>query len=863
MENKSTIKLTPMMSQYLRIKSKYPNILLFYRMGDFYELFFEDAIIASSILNITLTKRGKINGKDIEMCGVPHHSSENYLINLIKKGYKVAICEQTETPEEAKKRGYNSVVNREVTRLITPGTVTEDTLLDHKSHNFLMTLIKEEEKVSSAWIDISTGDFFVSSLEKNNINDFVNKIQPSEIVISKNNIKIKKELEKNVKVTFSIIEDENFNNKDIEYKNPQLFNNKYSLLEKKVIRAILNYIQITQKKNVNLIKAPLLENEDKFVKIDNATRKNLEVMKTIQGEKKGTLLDTINKTATPLGSRLLSWRLQNISTDLNEIHNRLKDVSFFYENVSLSEIIRNNLKLLPDIERSLSRIILMRGGPKDIGIIRDSLRKTLKLKKIFDENKISKKLDIDQKNFEKLSNIFKTLDNTIVENPPSNSKEEIYISAGICQDLDNTIKIRQNAKNIILIKQSEYIEKFKINSLKIKYNNFLGYFFEIPIKHKEKLFIQNSNQIISRQSTLNTFRFTTTDLIKISEDIINADQKINEIQNKIFHETITFIQDQSLTLKELSNFIAKIDVSVSIARISQERNWVKPKLDKSNIFIVKKGRHPVVEYSLIKTGKNQFISNDCNLDDKKTNIMLITGPNMSGKSTFMRQNALIAILAHMGSYVPADYAHIGLVDQIFSRVGASDDLGGGRSTFMVEMSETALILNNASKKSLLILDEIGRGTSTYDGLSIAWATLEYIHNVNCSRTLFATHYFELTQLENILKKLKNYKINVKEWKEEIIFLHKVSEGISSKSYGIQVAKIAGIPEEVIKNSSQLLEKLEKETQKICISTKVKENNYKKEKKDIIFEKIKNIDIEKISPLEALNILDKLVKNNDS
>ncbi len=862
MKNNKTTKLTPMMSQYLRIKSKYPNILLFYRMGDFYELFFEDAIIASSILNITLTKRGKINGKNIEMCGVPHHSSENYLNNLIKKGHKVAICEQTETPEEAKKRGHNSVVKREVTRLITPGTITEDTLLDHKTNNFLMSVIKEEEKISSAWIDISTGDFFVSSLENNNINDFINKIQPSEIIISKNDIIIKEELEKNIKVTFSIIEKENFINEDIEFKNPQLFNSKYSNLEKKVIRAILNYIQITQKKNVNLIKAPLLEKENRFVKIDSATRKNLEIVQTIQGEKKGTLLDTINKTVTSLGSRLLLLRLQNLSTDLNEINYRQKDVSFFYDNINLSEIIRNTLKLLPDIERSLSRIILMRGGPKDVGIIRDSLKKALEIKKILDEHKVSKKLNLNQRVFEKVECIFKILNNTIVENPPINAKDEIYISAGKCQDLDNTIKIRQNAKNIVLIKQSEYIEKLGINSLKIKYNNFLGYFFEIPIKHKEKLFTQNSYQIISRQSTLNTFRFTTTDLIKISEEIINADQKINEIQSQIFHKTLTFIQNKSLTLKELSNFIAKIDVSSSIAKISQERNWVKPKLDKSNIFIIKKGRHPVVEYSLIKTGKNQFVSNDCNLDDKKTNIMLITGPNMSGKSTFMRQNALIAILAHMGSYVPAEYAHIGLVDQIFSRVGASDDLGGGKSTFMVEMSETALILNNASEKSLLILDEIGRGTSTYDGLSIAWATLEYIHDVNCSRTLFATHYFELTQLESFLKKLKNYTINVKEWKDEIIFLHKVTEGISSKSYGIQVAKIAGIPQEVIKNSSKLLKKLEKETQKVCISSKVNEKDYDQDKKDIILEKIKDIDIEKISPLEALNILDKLVKTYD-
>ncbi len=862
MEKKNTPKLTPMMSQYLRIKSNYPDILLFYRMGDFYELFFEDAIIASSILNITLTKRGKINGKDIEMCGVPHHSSENYLINLIKNGYKIAICEQTETPEDAKKRGYNSVVNREVTRLITPGTITEDTLLDHKTHNFLMSLIEENEKIASAWIDISTGDFFVSSLKKNDIYDCINKVQPSEIIISNNNIRIKEELEKNIKVTFSIIEQENFINEKIENKNPKLFESKYSSIEKKVIRAILNYIQITQKKDFELTKAPLLEEENEFVKIDNSTRQNLEIVQTIQGEKKGTLLDTINKTVTSLGSRLLSWRLQNISTDLDEIIKRLEDVSFFYNNVNLSGTIRNILKLLPDIERSLSRIILMRGSPKDVGIIRDALGKTLELREVLDKHKVPKKLNINQKNFEKISDIFKILNNTIIENPSLNSKDEIFISQGKCEDLDSTIKIRQNAKNIVLIKQSEYIKKFEINSLKIKYNNFLGYFFEIPIKHKEKLFSQNSYQIISRQSTVNTFRFTTTDLIKISEEIINADQKINEIQNKIFQETLTFIQNQSFSIKELSNFIAKIDVSTSIAKISQERNWIKPKLDKSNVFIVKKGRHPVVEYSLIKSGKNQFVSNDCNLDDKKTNIMLITGPNMSGKSTFMRQNALIAILAHMGSYVPADYVHIGLVDQIFSRVGASDDLSGGRSTFMVEMSETALILNNASEKSLLILDEIGRGTSTYDGLSIAWATLEYIHNINCSRTLFATHYFELTQLEKTLKKLKNYTINVKEWKDEIIFLHKVSEGISSKSYGIQVAKIAGIPQEVIKKSYKLLKTFEKDTKNYAIPLKVTENDYDENKKDIILEKIKKINIENISPIEALNILDEIIKTND-
>ena len=875
--------LTPMMSQFLKIKSQYTDSLLFYRMGDFYELFFEDAEIASAALNITLTKRGKHNGKDIPMCGVPCHSSENYLLNLIRKGHKVAVCEQLEKPEDAKKRGYKSVVKRDVVRLITPGTLTEEGLLSDSRNNFLLSCIENSGVFGAAWVDISTGEFYCSNVDNEGLASLINRILPSEILIPRNFEETFKNFNLNKEITVSVLPLHDFDFVSAKDRLENYFTIKstsilgdFNNIEVSAIGALLAYLEITQCGQVTPLTRPTRETADSYLKIDAASRKSLEITQTLDGNTKGSLLGTINKTLTSGGARLLKDRLNCPSLDLIEIKNRQDAVSFFIENQSIMTRLREILKHTPDMQRSLSRLGLNRGGPKDLSVIRNCLRSTKEIESLINSVKIPKLLSTMNKNFEGFNELLSKLNLGLIETPSPSIKEGGYICSDYSSELKDIRQLKKDSQNLIAQLQLKYINITKVNSLKIKYNNVLGYFIETPVSQSEKMSLNElSETFIHRQKTTNSSRFSSLELTQMASEIINAQEKSDELELLYFKQFLTSVLEKSNKLNSAAQAISAFDLYSSLGYVSIYSEWKKPKIDNTKTFKIKGGRHPVVEASLKNAGSDHFISNDCNLSTNKNYILLITGPNMAGKSTFLRQNALITILAQIGSYVPASEAHIGIIDQIFSRVGASDDLAKGNSTFMVEMVETASILEKATESALIIMDEIGRGTATYDGLSIAWATLEHIHDVIKCRTLFATHYHELTQLEDNFPNIKNAKVAIREWRDEIIFLHEVKFGTADKSYGIQVAKIAGLPSSVTNRANIILEKLESTSTKVNLSSltnKAKSKGYDQNKteKDSqnlkrkieeslrIFNMLKSLNTDDISPKEALNILDEAV-----
>ena len=875
--------LTPMMSQFLKIKSQYSDALLFYRMGDFYELFFEDAKIAAEALNITLTKRGKHNGQDIPMCGVPCHSSENYLLNLIRKGYKVAVCEQLETPEEAKKRGYKSVVNRDVIRLITPGTLTDEGLLNEFHNNFLLSIVENKGTYGVSWADISTGEFYCSALNSESLLSLISRINPSEILIPTGYEEKFRKFNLNKNVVISALPLQNFDHSFSKKRFEQYFSVKstsifgdFDINEVNAMGALLSYLEITQCGQKVLLTPPKKNTESLYLKIDAASRKSLEITQTLDGNINGSLLGTINKTLTGGGTRLLNDRLNCPSTDLIEITERQAAVKFFIKNQSVMSSLREVLKQTPDMQRSLSRLGLSRGGPKDLGTIRNCLRSTKIINDLVSIEKIPLFIYQLLKSFDGFTNILTNLNSALIETPPLSLKEGDYICSEYSPDLKHLRELKKNAQNLIAELQMKYIKTTTINSLKIKYNNILGYFVEIPISQSEKMKYQSfSETFIHRQTTTNSSRFSTIELSNMASDIINAQEKSKELELSYFEEFVSSILKVSNDLNSAAKSLSAFDFYSSLSFLSISEGWQQPIVDQSKTFEIKQGRHPVVEASLKNSASDQFIANNCDLSTNENSILLITGPNMAGKSTFLRQNALITILAQIGSYVPATKAHIGVVDQIFSRVGASDDLAKGHSTFMIEMIETAGILEKATESSLIIMDEIGRGTATYDGLSIAWATLEHLHNEIRCRTLFATHYHELTQLENAFQNIKNAKVAIREWNDEIIFLHEVKFGTADKSYGIQVAKIAGLPINVTKRANVILKKLEGITNKVemsAITNKVKLENdnlpfnnandeYLKKKTEEslkVFDMLSKLDTDDITPKEAFNILNDTV-----
>ena len=808
-------KVTPMMAQYLEIKADHPGSLLFYRMGDFYEMFFDDAVAAAEALDIALTKRGQHEGQDIPMCGVPVHAAEGYLLTLIRKGFRVAVCEQMESPAEAKKRGAKSVVKRAVTRVVTPGTLTEDSLLEARSHNYLAAYAQVRDDSALAWVDISTGAFHCMICPRPRLAPDLARLAPSELLIPDPANDEIRDTAGEMGIAITELARASFDSTEGRSRLCDLFGvatleafGNFSRAEEAAMGAVVAYLDLTQKGKLPLLTPPQKELADRVLQIDAATRRNLELTRTLAGSRQGSLLSVLDQTVTAAGARLLDRRLSAPSTQLDTIQSRLNAISELLAASDLRTQIRNCLRKTPDMDRALSRLSLDRGGPRDLAALRTALEQADALHALLPSD-LDDHLSGIKGRLIGYENLRKALITLLAEEPPLLIRDGGAIAPGVRADLDEARKLRDDGRAVIAGMQADYARQADITALKIKHNNVLGYFIETPATHAKKMLAAPlSETFIHRQTTANAVRFTTVELSEMETRILNAGALAIEIETEMFATLCQQVLAESAQLNLLARALAELDVVSSLSELAQKSDWVRPKLDASRAFAVEGGRHPVVEAALRTQGGVPFVANDCDLSSDPAAIWLLTGPNMSGKSTFLRQNALIAILAQMGSFVPAHSAHIGLISQVFSRVGASDDLARGRSTFMVEMVETAAILNQADDRAMVILDEIGRGTATYDGLSIAWAVLEHLHEVNGCRALFATHYHEMTALAGSLKRVDNATVRVKEWDGDVIFLHEVTQGAADRSYGVQVAKLAGLPDAVTARARDILSKLE-------------------------------------------------------
>ncbi len=809
--------VTPMMAQYLKIKAAHPDALLFYRMGDFYEMFFDDAVAAAESLDIALTKRGKHDGNDIPMCGVPVHAAEGYLLTLIRKGYRVGVCEQLESPAEAKKRGYKAIVKRDVVRLVTPGTLTEDSLLNARSHNYLAAFVEVRDQAAIAWVDISTGMFNAMKANQTRLGPELARLSPSELIVPQALESDLHPLATEFGISLTGLSGSSFDSTSGEKRLCDLFGvstldayGNFNRAEIAAMGAIVDYLNITQKGELPLLQPPHQEQHNKTVQIDAATRRNLELTQALSGGRAGSLLAVIDTTVTAGGARLLERRLSAPSRMLETVSNRLDAVSHVLESTRITEDVREKLRQVPDLDRALSRLSLDRGGPRDLTAIRNGLAEAglIASHGLGDAPKL---LSSALQNLTGHNDLIDLLDQALIAEPPLLARDGGFIAPEYDEDLDEARKLRDEGRSVIAQMQKEFATQTGISALKIKHNNVLGYFIETTATHADKMLSPPLNEtFIHRQTTANQVRFTTVELSEMETKILNAGNRALEIEKRLYVALKSAILDSAALITQTARALAEIDLATSLAHLARAQNWCKPTVDSSRAFNIVGGRHPVVEKALRDQSGQPFIANDCDLSATDTaNIWLLTGPNMAGKSTFLRQNALIALLAQMGSYVPATSAHIGMISQLFSRVGASDDLARGRSTFMVEMVETAAILNQADDHALVILDEIGRGTATYDGLSIAWATLEHLHDVNQSRALFATHYHEMTALSGKLVGVDNATVAVKEFDGDVVFLHEVRKGAADRSYGVQVAKLAGLPDAVIARARVVLEALEK------------------------------------------------------
>lgn len=812
----TTTTVTPMMAQYLELKAQYQNALLFYRMGDFYELFFEDAVAAAEALDIALTKRGKHLGEDIAMCGVPVHSAEGYLLTLIRKGFRVAVCEQMEDPAEAKKRGSKSVVKRDVVRLVTPGTLTEESLLEARRHNFLTAFAKIRESSALAWVDISTGVFHVMPLAGPRLSPELARLAPSELIVADSDEADIRDITEEHGISITPLGRSAFDSAGAERRLCSLFDvntleafGQFERAEIAAMGAIAEYLEITQKGKLPLLQKPVRENEARVIQIDAATRRNLELTQSLTGGRAGSLLSCIDRTVTAGGGRLLERRISSPSRVLNVVQDRLDCVEFMVQNARFSQDLREALRKVPDLDRALSRLGLDRGGPRDLAAIRNGLAQSAEVARMLEGQDLPKPLQEVSLALTGHDELLGLLDEALIAEPPLLARDGGFIADGYDTELDEARKLRDEGRSVIAGMQADYAKTTGIQSLKVKHNNVLGYFVEVTATHADKMLSEPLNETFKhRQTTANQVRFTTVPLSEMETRILNAGGRALEIEKRLYDTLKRAILERSGDVSLAARSLAEFDLAAGLADLARAENWCRPKVDESRALDIEAGRHPVVEAALRSQGGAPFIANDCALGEI-SDIWLLTGPNMAGKSTFLRQNALVAVLAQMGSYVPATRAHIGLVSQLFSRVGASDDLARGRSTFMVEMVETAAILNQADDKALVILDEIGRGTATYDGLSIAWATLEHLHETNRCRALFATHYHELTRLSDKLERVDNATVAVKEHEGDVIFMHEVRRGAADRSYGVQVAKLAGLPAAVVERARVVLDALEK------------------------------------------------------
>jgi DNA mismatch repair protein MutS len=823
-ETADPARVTPMMAQYVEIKAVNPDCLLFYRMGDFYELFFDDAEIASRALGIVLTKRGKHQGADIPMCGVPIDRADDYLQRLIGLGHRVAVCEQTEDPAEARKRGAKSVVRREVVRLVTPGTITEERLLEPGRANILLALARtpaDEDGYSYglAALDISTGAFMVCETNEAGLAAEIARIEPSEIVApdSFDESKALRRLldESRAPTTFTARagSDVTSERRLMDYYGVRTLDGFGTLTRPEIAAAAaaIAYVERTQLSARPPLGLPTRLHKGATMEIDAATRANLELTRTMAGAREGSLLACVDLTVTPAGGRLLAERIGAPLTDVSSIKSRLDAVQHFVEAPALRADVRASLKSAPDMARALSRLTLGRGGPRDLAALRDGLIACAKT-----AQRLRAEADAPQDLAGALAfldaldaDLHTRMGAALAQELPLNKRDGGFVRAEYLPELDEARALRDASRRVIASLQADYCEAAQTKQLKIKHNNFLGYYIETNQTNGERLLAPPFNaQFIHRQTMADAMRFSTTQLVELEAKIASAADRALAMELGVFDELCALAQTQSETIKTAAAALAAIDAASALAELAVQRDWTRPIVDDSLAFKIEGGRHPVVEAALKRSGEG-FVANECDLSGVDAGALaIVTGPNMAGKSTYLRQNALIAALAQAGSFTPARRAHIGIVDRLFSRVGAADDLARGRSTFMVEMVETAAILNQAGPRSLVILDEIGRGTATFDGLSIAWAAVERLHEHNRARTLFATHFHELTHLTAKLPRLINLTMRVTDWNGDVVFLHEVARGAADRSYGIQVARLAGLPKAVVERAQIILAKLE-------------------------------------------------------
>ena len=877
-------RVTPMMAQYIEIKAANPDSLLFYRMGDFYELFFEDAEIASQSLGIVLTKRGKHQGQDIPMCGVPVERADDYLQRLIGLGHRVAVCEQTEDPAEAKKRGSKSVVRRDVVRLVTPGTITEERLLEPGRANYLLAIARRRVSDTQwcyglAAVDISTGHFVLSETDGMGLSAEIARFEPREILVP-DVIHDDPDLRgfwQETRASITPLSRDGLDPASAERRLKDYFGvatldafGAFSPAEITAAGSALFYIEKTQIDSRPALNPPSRDTSGAALAIDAATRANLELTRTLSGERAGSLLATIDCTVTPGGARLLAERLAGPLTHPDQISDRQDAVTALVDNNDLRDRLRRILKRSPDLARALSRLSLGRGGPRDLACVRDGLfaARELGLELAIAPDLPKELLAASQVLQSLRTDVADRLAAALADELPLLKRDGGFIRQGFDSNLDELRELQQDSRRFIAALQARYATETGCRTLRVKHNHMIGYFVEVPQNVGEDLLKEPwKDTFVHRQTMAGAMRFSTMELGELEAKIASAADRALKIELALFDEMVQALLDLSADVAAAAEAIAVIDVTASLADLAMRLDWTRPVVDTSLAFAIKGGRHPVVEAALKRDGV-PFIANDSNLSGKDAgHILLITGPNMGGKSTYLRQNALIVVLAQMGSYVPAGQAHIGIVDRLFSRVGAADDLARGRSTFMVEMVETAAILNQATARSLVILDEIGRATATFDGLSIAWAAIEHLHEANRCRALFATHFHELTALAERMKRISNATLKVTEWNGEVVFLHEVVPGAADRSYGLQVARLAGLPGPVVERAKAILSELEKSDREApkraliddlpLFAVPVRAEPTPAPQRDALREALDALDPDAMTPREALDALYRL------
>lgn len=818
---------TPMIAQYLEIRARAGDALLFYRMGDFFELFFDDAVEAAAALDITLTKRGRHAGDDIPMCGVPFHAYDAYLAKLIRAGFSVAICEQVEDPAEAKKRGSKSVVRREIVRIVTPGTITEDALLDAAQSNFLgaLAITGGGDEATIAAADIASGELCVRATTAATFDVDFASLPISELVLPDMDLPdVWRSAVEGARRTArtSLQAATTFDSRGGERRLRDAFGvaaldafGAFSRADLAALGGLLSYVQLTQAGRMPALRPPKRADAAGAMTIDETTRISLEILRSHAGGREGSLLAAVDRTVTAAGARLLARRLSSPLTGPAAINRRLDAAQFFAGESRLGGDVREALKPMPDMARALSRLALARGGPRDLLAIREGLVAARNIAALLDRREAPAEVAeaaaaLETRDGGGFSSLLRLLAEALVADPPHLARDGGFIAKEFDAGLDAALALRDESRRVIAGLESRYREATGVKSLKIRHNNVLGYFVETPPSSGDILLSDaQSSTFIHRQTLASAVRFTTGELIDLDSRIARARDEALARELQIFADLVARVVERGDDIAAAADAASALDVALTFATLAVEEDYVRPRVDDSLAFDVRGGRHAVVERAARRSGEQAFIANDCILgDETSVRLLLVTGPNMAGKSTFLRQNALVAILAQAGGFVPAKAAHIGVADRVFSRVGAADDIARGRSTFMVEMIETAAILNQATRRSIVVLDEIGRGTSTFDGMSIAWAAVEHLHDKNRCRGLFATHYHELTALSESLPRLQNISMRVKEYRGDVVFLHEVVDGPADRSYGVAVARLAGLPREVIARANDILKKLE-------------------------------------------------------